>query len=488
MDTENRHIEQAGETADESQNNKKIERNDDDGVSSNVFGKIKRFRVMLMFALACAFGGMSCSKNAGELFKGVLKTSAADFKFCDSGKPDPLDDYGECIATLNIPPQLKELAAGLFDPHHPQSVVGEKISDEELEIYKKYRDERKQNGKRAWGPIEYFKRKFNKNPGKIVLFRLDPEMTKKHFAVSRFLYNAIDRACEKTGLGAEECLIYHVITFENSGQLWAESSAGAVGPSQIMPNWYKYEKNLSDGIKTENFFRVPGKFDGRYDPITNVEMGARILKYYIEVLGKNHYDFVVHAYNQGEPALKKFVNAWALKHQKKSFKEFFKKWRKQNRGKTFYYKYFLDAVNAPLAEMLKDEKLVNKFMGSDNGGSGYLSKILAMNVCSREAETCGMSEETDYGFSLNGGEPCGDYVWGDLFKAYTLPPRMSLKEFAEKHKHSLNALILINRHILDPNAKFDQPVRIWFMDADDESLSITLKIANRGTGLSGLFN
>ena len=90
-------------------------------------------------------------------------------------------------------------------------------------------------------------------------------------------------------------------------------------------------KNVGDGLYTKNFFvqrdsKGRTTFDGRYDPVSNVEAGARIMKYFIGIYGINHPDFVMLAYNQGENGVNAFISEWAERHLGVKFSVIKKKW------------------------------------------------------------------------------------------------------------------------------------------------------------------
>lgn len=436
----------------------------ENGLNPSLINMLARYRFLYILALFGILGAESPAyaygaKDFAIPSISVAASSVAIFPSTPSNESDSM----QCISTPDISPKLRELTKDLYDPLHPQSVIGKYTTDKKLDWYKKYK-----NGKLG---IQELGHLLKRNIGKIVIWKLDPEMLFKHFAVSKFLSNRIDDACGKAGLNNEECTLYHIITFENSGELWARSSKDAVGPSQIMPQWYAYEKSLYDNLTTKNFFKIEQPengcktttFDGRYDVIANVEMGARILKYFLNLFGSDHQDFAILAYNQGENNVQKFVNAWALKHKKLLFDKFKKNWRK-NHKQQFAYKYFLDKLNIPLAKMLRDTDLVENHMGSDNGGAGYLSKIISMAEALKNPEKYGikptkieMHSLADYfiaNITNENGSP--EYMWDDLFEEAVLPAGKSLLEFMKP-----NELRFINRHIRSNTDKFDKDVRIW---------------------------
>ena len=409
---------------------------------------------------------------------------------------------------LSILDNLDCITKDLFDRNHPQSIIGQELTLAEQRQYlykldvlrkpinkinrelrglneklqKLQKLKRTKSNRNAIGQLNkkiksleedkkratvlYLKQERSKRLGAITFFERSHETARRHIAVGSFLSDVADKACATTELAPDECLLYHVMLWENSGGLWKRSKVGAVGAGQIMPSWFDYEKNLPDKLETEGFFRLGPKknrtFDGRYDPVTNAEIGARILKESIRIFGRNHPDFAILAYNQGDPNVKTLIKNWALKHKKLSFEDFEKKWRRENPSQRFQFSYFIDKVGASLAEMLRDEDLAYSLMPSSNGGRQYLSRIVATQMVAREPGIVGIKHmrvnlppvESDENGNIK-------YKWGDLYEGHTLPSGISLKEFAEQNGYKPKHLIYINKQIRNPNLKFNRPLRIW---------------------------
>lgn len=393
----------------------------------------------------------------------IAKDTAAEVAdVCDNDEPKSVTE------------KLKCLTRGFYDPSHPQSVIGHFPNINDLRQY----DTDRRPVDRAWGAVENqhkeisrikklkikpqakknrlrlaqdklnrliaeakrlqekFDAKYHgRRPGKIAIFQRQPLTALKHIAVGDFLSDAVDAACGKAGLTPDECLLYHVMLFENSGGLWKRSLAGAIGPSQIMHHWFTLEKNLTDGLSTENFWEEPG-FDGRYDPIANIEMGARILKGEMKSFGRNHPDFATLAFNQGSGAVRNFTRAWKEKHK----------------------------ISADLAEMLEDTKLSKKFMPTDNGGRGYVSKILAMQEISANPAKFGIEKQSveDLPIKTNADGKVL-YKWDEAFEPLHMPSGESLRKFAEKHGMDLGQLLFLNRQFKNPDAKFSRQARAWVL-------------------------
>ncbi|MFA6550402.1 MAG: lytic transglycosylase domain-containing protein [Candidatus Gracilibacteria bacterium] len=352
-----------------------------------------------------------------------------------------------------------------FMPGHPQAITGN-VSDERI---KKYRSTQK--GKPGIQELINF---FGEilSPGKIDIYRIDPLMLAEHTAVGKFLRPIVDQACETVGLSEEECVLYRIISFENSGELWAKSSKNAVGPGQLMPFWIKKGiKNVGDGLYTKNFFvqrdsKGRTTFDGRYDPVSNVEAGARIMKYFIGIYGINHPDFVMLAYNQGETAVNAFISEWAEKHLGVKFSFIKKKWNDAHPDDPFQYSYFLNFLynryRIGLASMQMDADLVKKHMGSDNGGAGYVSKIIALNVAANNPGKYGIKIPAAKSLPVVMDEnQIVSETWNSMFEPVIMPKDTNLREFAKTNKYDIDVLTFINRQVRNIDAKFDRAVRIW---------------------------
>ncbi|KKQ70867.1 MAG: hypothetical protein UT33_C0017G0018 [Candidatus Peregrinibacteria bacterium GW2011_GWC2_39_14] len=393
---------------------------------------------------------------------------------------------------LTVSDQLDCDTRWLYHPKHPESIVGQDLSFAEVSAYKAAKVEfaRTQRIKLRFG-IEEIVRFIGKIGGKLDIFKIDPQMFSNQLAVSRFFAPAINNSCDLASLNFQECLMYKISAFENSGSCYARNeNSDAVGISQIMPMWImKGTNNLhEDGLTTENGFQITtgtGKarrvtFDGRYDPITNSDLGARIIKYSFKVFGENHPDFVMLAFNQGEGSVdskskrgvcgvKGFVKTWAEKHIGPTvYTDFYKQWTKDNPKKHFVHAYFLDYLHdvhdINLAVMLADTNLVKRFMGSDNGGAGYVPKIIAMHLASLDHERYDIPlvPSSDNAFpAVANAETEIAFTWHDLFQPIKMPKDTSLREFAKSKKYDINALTFINRQVRDIDAKFDREVRIW---------------------------
>ncbi len=89
----------------------------------------------------------------------------------------------------------------------------------------------------------------------------------------------------------EESLVYAVIRTESGFRAEVESSAGAMGLMQIMPDTFDWLQNLKDGEVTHSSSEL-------LDPETNIEYGTYFLSYLL-----SHYDgnekLAVAAYNAG---------------------------------------------------------------------------------------------------------------------------------------------------------------------------------------------
>lgn len=89
----------------------------------------------------------------------------------------------------------------------------------------------------------------------------------------------------------DEALVYAVIRTESGFRAEVESSVGARGLMQIMPETFEWLQTLSKG-------EVTYSADDLYDPQVNIEYGVYYLKYLID-----HYDgnelLAVAAYNGG---------------------------------------------------------------------------------------------------------------------------------------------------------------------------------------------
>ncbi len=343
-------------------------------------------------------------------------------------------------------------------------------------------------------------------------------------SVAKFLEVPIEEAATKAGLDEFERLLYHIISFENSGGLDKGSHSGCVGPSQIQSNWLK-SPVCAD---VENFKSFEDKnghatFDGRYDPIANVEAGARIFKYYINLIGENHPDFAMLAYNQGEGSAMSFVEWWARSNSDKKTSKAYRDWcgkaplpldrplvikrkngtviratwcpeiprKGKNKGKmqfpnTARFRQLLDMLNVPLAQMLKDEKVYKGLMDSMNGGRGYLSKILGVwevmlhklgvkSIASdevwrqaggRKGVNRTAPQTTDVGnwpIVFDGKSAEVKHQWVDLYKPVKLPKGVSLRKFAVQHGLDFEALAFINQQIRNDDAAFPEDVRIWVL-------------------------
>lgn len=468
---------------------------------------VQSTRARIFVTAGAILGGLAgCSdKNpAPETPKPPATTQPTDGKTPDdSSDPVKIDatvkDTAEEIKDAcakeepkSVVEKLQCATAGFLDPDHPQSAVGHFPNIKDLQQYdadyrpvahawnavknqeKKNTDLKKSKLKpaakkkalklaqtkldhlkaEAKRVQENFDKKYQgRRPGKIAIFQRQPLTALKHIAVGEFLEDAINEACSKAGLTPDECLLYHVILFENSGGLWKGSPAGAVGPSQIIFKWFEWQKNLTDKLETENFWFGPG-FDGRYDPIANIEMGARILKQEMKNFGREHPDFAVLAYNQGSGAVKRFIYAWARKH-KKDVPEF-----KTIRN----WSSFLDKIGANLAEMLEDCELSKRFMPTNNGGRGYLSKILAMQMIAADPSGFGIEKraiETLPAATDRAGKNL--YKWNEGFYSSEMPAGESLRKFAERQGLNLGQIAFLNQQIRNVDTRFSRPARIWIL-------------------------
>jgi len=468
-----------------------------------------RFSVLTMLALLGIIAGCGDKKNSSDIFSDTSSSSDAPFTtsvstsiigeapdseaepfLCDPKsfdihqileQRDLKNRFGSCddADTFRHLTQFAELVKGFYDPAHPESVF------EKLKL------------------------------------AFDERTISDHIAVSEFLKNQIEEAAKKADLNKFERLLYHIIAFENSGGLYKGSSAGCVGPAQIKYDWLN--NPICAGVENFKLFKdKTGRviFDGRYDPIANVEAGARIFKYYINLAGDKHLDFAMLSYNQGEGSAMSFVEWWARNnmHQNKKVSKAYRDWcgkeplpldkpfviKRKNRtviratwcpdgsGKNrkfpspARFKLLLDKLDTPLAKMLEDERVFDGLMDGNNGGRGYLPKILAIweaLIHRQELQSIASEEiwrqaggargknrkiaqviDTD----IEGGTIVFDgktgevkYTWDDLYMPMTLPRGISLKQFAAIHHLPFDMLVDVNRQIRDANAVFPEDVRIW---------------------------
>lgn len=465
----------------------------------------KSTRAAVFVAIGATLGGLaSCSdKNPlPETPEPQVATQPTDENTPnDSSDPAKIDtaikDTAEEIADAcakeepkSVTEKLRCVTAGFLDPDHPQSAIGHFPDIKDLQQY----DADSKPVARAWDVVknqrkkiaeimklkirpqakrnllklaqakldrlrveaerlqkEFYKKYGDKRPGKIAIFQRQPLTALKHMAVGEFLNDAVDEACGKAGLEPDECLLYHVMMFENSGGLWRGSPAGAVGPSQIMHQWFKWQETLTDNLKTENFWAEPG-FDGRYDPIANIEMGARILKQEMKNFGREHPDFAVLAYNQGSGAVKRFVHAWAKSHRK-NIPEFrtIRNWSS-----------FLNQMGTNLATMMEDRELSKHFMPTNNGGRGYLSKILAIQLIADDPDKFGVEKRAIETLPIaTDAEGKILYKWDEAFESLPMPAGESLRKFAARRGLNLGQLAFLNQQIRNIDARFSRPARIW---------------------------
>ncbi|MBE6824958.1 MAG: lytic transglycosylase domain-containing protein [Ruminococcaceae bacterium] len=91
--------------------------------------------------------------------------------------------------------------------------------------------------------------------------------------------------------GVEESLIFAVIRTESGFRAEVESSVGAMGLMQIMPDTFDWLQNLSNGEVTHSSSEL-------LDPETNIKYGTYFLSYLISHYNGNE-NLAVAAYNAG---------------------------------------------------------------------------------------------------------------------------------------------------------------------------------------------
>jgi len=128
-------------------------------------------------------------------------------------------------------------------------------------------------------------------PSTVVASRVVPPVPAPSEAAETKVPSGIDEAVEqiaaKHGLRPE--LLHSVIKVESNYNPYAVSSKGAQGLMQLIP-------------ETARRFGVSNSFN----PLENLEGGARYLRYLIDLYGENNWPLVLAAYNAGEAAVARY--------------------------------------------------------------------------------------------------------------------------------------------------------------------------------------